>query len=604
MQRNLQEADDNPMLSRFHIRRLGWRLPFSVVIVTLAAMTAWISTGAIKDRRTRLLQQEERDIVASVDHVAALVNDRAQDIRNDMTQACEVRQHAEHSRTLRLELVRSHLIALNRSGKHYLKLWYLEKSVVATEVSGLGASQLPVPQIPQSEVDEIDARARANPGTIVAMQALVPLDSPYDSLRLLGLATHDGDATVEFLVNMDAVFDSLQRRAHLPNLDLWVIDSDKSVLVDPDSPHRTEVLTTVLHSTKNGTALLGQVPSIWPFSDHGADTEMIAWRTSQSQPFPWVTAVAEPLEGITTALHELATKILFAGTLALMALGLVAGALFWQAGQQAVLRERVHTLSTIDRLREQLLHLEKLSTLGQVAAGLAHEMGTPLGVIAIHIEKMLDRSQDQAQHKTLTVMKEQIARIDRIMRHVLQSARPATVELGEVSLRRVVQQVAELVAHNYDRRGIMLETGATGDWSVFGNEGQIEQVLLNLLVNACDACRPGDRVVVRVLAGLDSEGRRGVEVADTGPGIATEAMPRVFEPFFTTKSPGQGTGLGLSIVKEIVEHHGGRVELTSSQAGTRVTTWWLTQRPPSDVLDTRRALSSAAAAAAAFEEQL
>src|SRR6185503_11626362 len=121
-----------------------------------------------------------------------------------------------------------------------------------------------------------------------------------------------------------------------------------------------------------------------------------------------------------------------------------------------------------------------------------------------------------------------------------------------------------------------IELGGLEGPAVWADPDEMRQVMLNLLVNACDACAKGCKVSVRR---AQTEQRSGVEVSDNGPGIPAAVLPRVFEPFFTTKPPGAGTGLGLTIVRDLMGRHEGHIALTSNEAGTRVVCLWRTAVP-------------------------
>ncbi len=544
-------------------------LTFGVLGVTIAAIVAAVEL--ITERRAILIKHVESEAVAAAEAVASVVSERERDIRNDLHRVIDARKHAA-TRERQLEIVRSHLIGMNRSSRRYLRLWYLEEGEVVTEVSGFLASDVPLPKVSSAELKEVDMEACASPGTIAGFQATVPAGSPYDSLRLIALSDKEGEASVVMLVNMDVLFDALQARATL-GLDLWVVDVDGSVLVDPDSPWHQEVLAAIA-SKPNGQIRMGAPPSLWPFSNRGLASQVLVWRSIAGQPLPWITAVAAPLDPVTRQVHAVASVAMLVAALVLTLSISVAGLLFYFWNRQAQLKESLATLNTIDRLREQLLHLEKLSTIGQVAAGLAHEMGTPLGVIAIRIEQLLEKVSDERQKNALAIMRGEIDRINRIMRQLLDSSRPAAARMSELGVREAALQVAELMAERYRKRKIDLSVEVPPETRIVANPDQFQQVMLNLMVNACDACRAADKVKVVLQPRVDQEGRVGIGVADSGPGVPQEIGSRVFEPFFTTKPKGEGTGLGLTIVREIMERHRGRVEFVSGAQGTTVTTWW------------------------------
>ncbi|MBN1962984.1 MAG: HAMP domain-containing histidine kinase [Deltaproteobacteria bacterium] len=550
-----------------------WLIGSLIVTVSITSAAFIAVNNLLEERRKYLVQETQDRVVMSLKTVASLVNERGRDIRNDMKLVIDARHRVQQS-PQKIEIVRSHLIALNRSTRNYLRLWHLEDGKIIQEISGFRTYDKPLPDVPISEIVEIDERARNNPGVIAAMQALIPIDSPYNCLRLLGLASKDGKGSVLVLLNMDAAFDSLQRRASLPGLDLYVVDTDGSFLVDPESTRNAEVLSNLLTRQSDGQALLGELPSLWPFSEQGLNAQVLAWRTTAGQPFPWIAAVAAPLADVARQIHQLGVTVLFIAALVLMLAAASAALIFWLVSRESQIKARLEHQNMIERLRAQLLHLEKLSTIGQVAASLAHEMGTPLGVIALRVDQLIEQNTEPKQHTTLAVMRDEIERINRIMRQILDASRPASTEKSKVFITHALNQLANLVGRRYDSCGIKLDIEVNDDDQIFANPDQFVQVLLNILVNANDACSRGDRVLVRTCPKPDMQGRLGIEIIDTGKGIKSEVLPSVFEPFFTTKNKGEGTGLGLTIVREIMQQHDGLVEVFSTEKGTRVVTWW------------------------------
>lgn len=229
----------------------------------------------------------------------------------------------------------------------------------------------------------------------------------------------------------------------------------------------------------------------------------------------------------------------------------------------------VHDLTPVHDLQEQLLRAEKLATVGILAAGIAHEIGTPLGVIRGRAELVARKlGTDHPHHPGLTVIVEQIDRIARTIRALLDFASPKAVPTGEVAIQGTIERVCELVRYESDKRRVSLRATVAPDVPpVHGDPDQLQQVLLNLVMNALDATPEGGRIT---LAATPVDGRVSLQVADTGSGIPASDLHRVFDPFFTTKKRGDGTGLGLTVVNQIAGAHGGVVRI-DSQVGRGTT---------------------------------
>ncbi|MCY1020595.1 ATP-binding protein [Pyxidicoccus sp. MSG2] len=240
-------------------------------------------------------------------------------------------------------------------------------------------------------------------------------------------------------------------------------------------------------------------------------------------------------------------------------------------------------LSNVRMLEDQLLRAEKLATVGVLAAGVAHEIGTPLGIIRGHAEYMLQKAggTEHPQGRGLGAIVTQIDRVSRIIRQLLDLSRLQPARARAISLAPVVRGLQELLHVEAERRRVRFEVDVPERLPALAADAdQLQQVLLNLTLNACDACSAGGSV--RLSAGESPEaGVVEIRIQDDGRGIAPEHLHQVFDPFFTTKKRGQGTGLGLTMVAQIVRNHGGRVEVDSKPGlGTLVMLRWPTAAVP------------------------
>jgi PAS domain S-box-containing protein len=236
-----------------------------------------------------------------------------------------------------------------------------------------------------------------------------------------------------------------------------------------------------------------------------------------------------------------------------------------QAGWIIVLEdvtERAH-------LEEQLRLSEKMAAIGLLAAGVAHEVNTPLTGISSFTQMLLDRAEDNDPKKQLLEkIEQQTFRAAKIVNSLLNLARPSGGEAGPVDVNLVINDVIALLEHQFRMSKIQVRKSlASSEVIVRGVEYKLQQVFLNLFLNARDAMPKGGWLSISTAV---DGGEAVVEVADTGVGIPSEHLARIYDPFFTTKSEGRGTGLGLSVTYGLVQEHGGRLTCESDVAeGTR-----------------------------------
>jgi hypothetical protein len=223
------------------------------------------------------------------------------------------------------------------------------------------------------------------------------------------------------------------------------------------------------------------------------------------------------------------------------------------------------------QLEEQLQISEKMASLGLLAAGVAHEVNTPLTGISSYTQMLLEgAAPEDPKTKVLEKIERQTFRAARIVNGLLNLARPAQVDSGPVELNAVINDVLSLLEHQLRNGSIQVrkELAAVSP-IVLGIEYKLQQVFLNLFLNARDAMPKGGWLTIVTRGGTN---QAAVEVADTGSGIPADCLSRIYDPFFTTKDIGKGTGLGLSITYGIVQEHGGTITCDSSVGqGTRFT---------------------------------
>jgi len=219
-------------------------------------------------------------------------------------------------------------------------------------------------------------------------------------------------------------------------------------------------------------------------------------------------------------------------------------------------RERV-------RLRQTLIEIEKLTSMGLMAAGTAHHLNTPLASMLLRIQMLRERVHDASVASDLGRLEGNITFCQQFVRRLLDFARRPSAHQQPEDITSIVDAVVSFVAPSALAKQVELVADVKGlhGVRVLGERNEIETMLLILVSNALDAVERGGKIQVRAVATEDR--RVDIRVTDNGCGIKPETIPHVFEPFFTTKAPGRGTGLGLSIAMNIVKEHGGAIEVSS-----------------------------------------
>lgn len=220
-------------------------------------------------------------------------------------------------------------------------------------------------------------------------------------------------------------------------------------------------------------------------------------------------------------------------------------------------------LDTLHTTRDQLVHSEKLASLGQLAAGVAHEINNPLATILLFSETMMNECSEDDPHRTdLKMIVGETHRCKRIVSDLLNFARQHQVIAQPTQINTILQELIELLPKNIETQEVPFVTELDPVLPVIeADDAQLRQVFLNLMINAVEAMPQGGTLTVRTRTG--PPGMVTIEVQDTGVGISSTDLSKLFTPFFTTKPIGKGTGLGLAIIYGIIKMHRGQISVQS-----------------------------------------
>jgi polar amino acid transport system substrate-binding protein len=241
-------------------------------------------------------------------------------------------------------------------------------------------------------------------------------------------------------------------------------------------------------------------------------------------------------------------------------------------GEQRFIQQICVDISDRKRLEDQLIQSEKMAAIGQLAAGIAHEIRNPLGIImnALYdLSEIVDAANPEIR-EDLKIAREEMDRVQAIINNLLEFSRESKVDLEPVDVNDLLRKTLLLMQKYIQSSDVTVRTelGATGLCSA--NQNALRQIFLNLITNAVQAMPHGGEL--RIRTSLVPPSRLRVEFSDSGVGIPESQVKDIFNPFFTTKGPGQGTGLGLSVVHSVVRRYRGEIRVESTpNVGTTFT---------------------------------
>jgi len=251
--------------------------------------------------------------------------------------------------------------------------------------------------------------------------------------------------------------------------------------------------------------------------------------------------------------------------------------------EEATIHFLIKDIEAIRHMEKQMAQADKLASIGQLSAGIAHEINNPLGIILGYTQLLIrGEDQDTERHEDLRTIEKHVKNCKAIVEDLLNFARSSAPKKERIRINRVIEEVVEFFRHHGDVSGIDIRR--VFDPAVppmLLDEKKIKQVLINFLMNARHAV--GDAGIIRLSTRWDSEaGRVLITVADNGYGIDKKNLSRIFDPFFTTKPTGEGTGLGLSVSYGIIINHGGDISVSSKSGKGTVFTIILPVESPAE----------------------
>ncbi len=245
------------------------------------------------------------------------------------------------------------------------------------------------------------------------------------------------------------------------------------------------------------------------------------------------------------------------------------------ASLRAEIVERKRAENELWQVQQEMGRVERLAALGRMTGTIAHELGTPLNSVLGYTQLLAQEPLSESARRRVNIIETQVQRMEGIIQHYLSHTR-GSPRKRQINVKEMVRDALLLLNPIFQQKGVYVTTELAEPLpTLWGDEASLERVLINLLDNAVNASKEGDRLKIVARASTASEAKRpgiSIEVTDNGVGIPAELLPRIFDLFVTTKPFGKGTGLGLVVCQEIVKAHGGTIDI-KSKVGKGTTVW-------------------------------
>jgi signal transduction histidine kinase len=539
----------------------------------LVSTTLVIALSVLVVVGTRIFERDRSALFANYGHqrqlgaeeVARGVQTEISDIAEDLDLASTLLQGVSSRQISEREL---HAIATIK--REYLAMYASTDDAEITKVSAFDAPPEILP-LADATLQELLARAAQHPGQLHVSTAFVS-SGRASWYRVFARRPKDHGPTVATVIDMSVLLGRMKLPSD-PAVRAVVVDANGETAPVGDARLASLIgrghLATVVAAARTGASthvvVEGELARVVGLPDAKAVAVGVPIAIDAGP--PWTLLVVASAQALQTQEKTIVRRVLVGSALVLLLLCSAAAYVLHNTFRARSLRERL-------RHTEQLAHSERLVTAGQLAAGIAHEIGTPLNVARGRVELSLSHlGPDHAEAANQRVVIDQIDRVTRQIQQLLDYVRPAPTTLQEVDLSRTLRVVRDLLAPQAAKRHVALEVEASEEPPlVHADPDQVQQIIVNLTLNAIDACDRGGTVHLR---GQRRDNVISLEVADDGQGIAPGLQKQVFDPFFTTKKRGQGTGLGLWVVAQLVRAQSAQIELASRPGqGTRVTVTW------------------------------
>lgn len=527
----------------------------SAALVAALSVLVFVGSLVLERDRTALFERYGEARALAMEEAARGVSAEAADIGDDLELASTLLQNAESS-----ELAEREMHAIATIKREYLVMYARNDDGETTKVT---AFETPADVAARADgaLEDMLAIAEREPGKLHVSAAYAAANEPAAWYRVFARRPKDHGPVVAVVVDTGV----LLARMKLPRepMSRILVRDGAGVAAAVSDPklarlasagafdRRAPILASKLAreiGLPDASAVLVEVPLV-------VDSGPV-----------WSLTVVASTQALQTQEKTVVRRVLVGGALVLVLLLSAAAYVLHNTFRARSLRERV-------RLEQRLLHREKLVTAGQLAAGIAHEVGTPLNVARGRAEMSLSHlggAHEESDNQRIVI--DQIDRVTRLLQQLLDYVRPEAVAIQKVDLAQSLHVVTALLTPQASKRGVALRVETSESPTLHADPDQVQQIIVNLTLNAIDACEPGGNVALRAKA----RGQNVVlEIDDDGQGIPPEVQKQVFDPFFTTKKRGQGTGLGLWVVAQLVRAQSAEIELDSAPGqGTKVRVVW------------------------------